>query len=167
MKNKNLKALTITGLIVASTGLAIIAAKPARADLWCWPGEENCEVDGVPGTSGNTIFGNPRSSDDGDSCLQVMTNRSYKFNIKNGTSTTISYNINGQQYQLNPGGSKPYTFPAARGTNSCNVESLPKPTITYDGYRRPGYQEIRLSLNNGETYEFADYDSDHIAFYLR
>jgi hypothetical protein len=59
MKNKVLSVGFITTLLgLIAGGMTFI--EPARADLWCWSGEKNCEVDGKIGTSGNTIFGNPK-----------------------------------------------------------------------------------------------------------
>ncbi|MBD2078431.1 hypothetical protein H6G01_00640 [Leptolyngbya sp. FACHB-17] len=157
MKTIKLKNLITVGLTIASVSSATAIAEPAKADLFCWPWETDCIVNGRPGSSG----------DDGGSCLQVMTHRDYKFTIKNGTRTPMYYAINGQQYQLNPGYQIQHSYPAARGSNSCNVTTFSQPIIRYDGYRRSGYQEIRLGLSNSKVYEFSDYDNDHIAFYLR
>lgn len=43
-------------LLVAGTALP---DRSAKADLFCWPGEQNCVQDGRIGTSGNDILGNP------------------------------------------------------------------------------------------------------------
>lgn len=45
--------------LVGSTSILSIAAAPAKADLWCYPWESNCKVDGRIGTSGNDILGLP------------------------------------------------------------------------------------------------------------
>lgn len=51
------KPCLCSSILMVATGM--IHAAPARADLWCWPGEKNCKVDGRIGTSGNDLLGNP------------------------------------------------------------------------------------------------------------
>jgi hypothetical protein len=86
--------------------------------------------------------------------LAVMTSRDYKFTIVNASRNRITYNINNQSFQLDPGYQSSYSYPAARGSSSCNTQSYPQPGIAFDNSYEPGYQ--------GTSYSLGDSRSQHI-----
>lgn len=55
---KNFRTILLCGLAIPAA-IATIAPVPAVADLFCYPWESNCKVDGRIGTSGNDILGIP------------------------------------------------------------------------------------------------------------
>lgn len=70
----------------------------------------------------------PRST---DSCLSVYTDEKYKFNIHNRSNDRIYYAILGRQYDLPAGFDRPHTAQKASGSDGCNIQSYPEPTISF------------------------------------
>ncbi|AFY31169.1 hypothetical protein [Calothrix sp. PCC 7507] len=74
---KLLKTLSVMGLTLAalSTATVIAVIQPAKADLFCYPWERGCKVDGTVGTSGNNLVGGARDG--------------FVISVENKTGTTI------------------------------------------------------------------------------
>lgn len=57
-------------LLTLAAASLMSVAQPAKADIFCWPGERGCKVDGRPGSSGNGVLGNAR-----DGFIITVSNR--------------------------------------------------------------------------------------------
>ena len=53
--SRSIARLLATSALASS--LSVLMSQPAKADLFCYPWESNCHVDGEPGTSGNNKLG--------------------------------------------------------------------------------------------------------------
>jgi hypothetical protein len=62
-----------------TSGFSIVTSQPATADLFCYPWESGCEVDGKVGTSGNSGIGTSRDG--------------FIIKVANKTGTTIAVSL--------------------------------------------------------------------------
>ncbi len=64
----------------------------------------------------------------------VMTEEYYEFKLINRTSLRIVYEVNDEQYYLNPGQFRNHKVRKRYGTNSGNVREYNAPVISYERY---------------------------------
>lgn len=75
-------------LATTATSVVVMSLSPiAKADLFCYPWESGCKVDGSPGTSGNGMGGNARDG--------------FIIYVRNNTGQTIFVSVDG--YVSSPG----------------------------------------------------------------
>lgn len=86
MKLTHLKFAFFTTLVALTTG-SFVFTQPAKADLFCWPWEDGCQVDGQIGTSGNNVLGGARDG--------------FNIRVVNRTGDTIQVSV--RAYVDNPG----------------------------------------------------------------
>lgn len=119
----------IAGLLATSalaSSLNVIISRPAKADLFCYPWESNCSVDGQVGSSGNDKLGSQKW---------------YFVYIKNKSSRTIWV---AAHYRVTP------TDTSGSCVQSVGPDNCNSPSWTTDGYWKLEPGEKALILNSDD-----------------
>jgi hypothetical protein len=146
MKARKIASALLTISLIAASFIAY-HSEEAKADLWCWPWESSCKVDGVVNSSNNDIFGFPKAPRGDESCLMMVTSSSYKFQIINYVPHEVYFKVNNKQYKLEPQMSTQFNLPASYSSSSCSVQNYPPPNISFDGSYQPEYQGVNYTLS--------------------
>jgi len=155
-KASDSSAIPLALLVAVAIHAGNLHIAPAKADLFCYPGEQNCKVDGRIGTSGNDIFGNSGgdtiqkgaalldSALGGGGIIQNKVNQIYETNkrgILDCVGTAIAPSLPGFAAQaIN-------TMPCEQGSASTSIipigsaQTIPSVmgTVQMGGWQVPNY----------------------------
>ncbi|MEX0269149.1 hypothetical protein AB3R30_08395 [Leptolyngbyaceae cyanobacterium UHCC 1019] len=109
-----------------ASSLSIMMLQPAKADLFCYPWERNCKVDGQVGTSGNDKLGGQKW---------------YFVNVKNNSSRAIWV---AAHYRVTP------TDTSGSCVQSVGADNCNSPSWATGGYWKlePGEKALILNSEN-------------------
>lgn len=149
----SLPSTILLGIGISSINLLVFSK--AQAFHPCPPGQKSSHtglIGEIPLCVPNPTPRKPANSS--NSCLGVVTSEDYNFRIVNFTNNLVVYSINNQEFSLNPGYFHNFSYPAIRGTNSCNRQSYELPIILFDNSYYPGYQATSYKIGDRREYRF-------------
>jgi hypothetical protein len=161
---QNLLTKTVVAFAVAALAMIVtmqFTAKPAMAHCTLYH-PAHCVEEVIEDPADALIRDRPSES---PSCFAVWTHEDYEFSISNEANTVVYYSINGDSYSISAGGYQSYSYPQARGSNSCNTEYYNRPQIEYDSSYVSGYQEQSYGLDDNGAYKF-ERSGDSLNLYI-